>query len=190
MSEQEAAVSEQEDAVSEQEDDFPFEGFARDQTGGSYANAFSSDEEDDEPFDFDAFMRDNDKQTAAADDGQQSFLPESEPENEPEPEPWSEPEPPKPAPSPVKEPAPSQNEPNELDRRKWLNIVLDVEKSYGPLTGILTGSSARISGDVLTVRLSSPKIKNFFDESLIASKIMPCAENALGRRCEVKIEYN
>ena len=131
----------------------------------------SEEETDDEPFDFDAFMRENDKK------GEKSNGAASEPAVAF-------------APPPERSQTSSSTEASgEVDKRKWLNVILEVEKSCKPLTGMLTGSTVRTAGNTLIVKPSSPKIKMFFDDAFISSKIAPCAESVLGKHYDVKLEY-
>jgi len=159
------------------DDDFPFEGFAEEDSSGSFASAFDDGETDDEPFDFDAFMRENVNRSAPAGDA-----PPSAPEEKSVQEEKSAPEASAPLPSPVST--------GEVDSRKWLKVILEVEKACNPLTGMLTGSQARVSGNMLYVKIANPKVRKFFDDNFIASKIAPCAERLLGQRFDVKLEYN
>ncbi len=173
-----------------EDDDDPFEGFGNENTSGTYASMFDDEETDDEPFDFDAFIKEHSGNAG----------------NEPAQE-----EPPSPAPAPA--PAPAQSAPvqpaeetktsdpslripsselrtpeGQVDSRKWLKVVADTEASHPPLINQLTGSRARIVGDVLSVCLADPKIKMFINEDLVRSKLAPVAERILGRRYDIRFE--
>ena len=169
------------------EDDDPFEGFGNENASGAYAGLFDDDETDDEPFDFDAFIKEHSGKT-----GNEPAQKET-----PSPVPVSVPAPAQPAPA---QPAAETKTPNaelrtpsstpdgQVDARKWLKVVADTEASYPPLINQLTGSGARVLGNVLSVRLADPKIKMFFNEDLVKSKLAPIAERILGRRYEIKFE--
>ncbi|MCH5198026.1 MAG: DNA polymerase III subunit gamma/tau [Oscillospiraceae bacterium] len=158
--------------VSEPGDDFPFEGFSQDTSPGEYSAAFSEEETDDEPFDFDAFMRENQNKTAPVEN--KSIIPASEKIEPDEPKPVNR----------------VQTADGAVDKHRWVNVIYEVEKTFKPLTGMLAGSQARISGDVLIVRPAEPKLRMFFDDAFIASKISPCAEAVLGKHYDIKLEYN
>ena len=155
----------------------PFEGFENDTGNGGFADMFDAAEEDDEPFDFDAFMNEYNNRAAAA-------APEQPAQPAPAaPQPAVQPEPPKPEPKPAAAPAEGA-----VDNRKWALIVTETERSFPPLINQLTGSAARITGNVLSVRFADPKIKSFVDEKIVASKLLPFVEKTLGRGYEIKFD--
>ena len=178
-------------AIDPEEDIPPFEGFGQETPSGGYAAAFSGEEEDDAAFDFDAFMAEYDKQTGAA--PPDAAPPEPEPTAAAEPAPESVPET---APSPAPA-APAEKKhiysPNvvgtlpdgPVNKGAWVNVVQETERSFGPLRGMLTGSTARILGDVLVVTLTKPV---FLEDPLIIEKLQPVVEKNLHRHYEIRLE--
>ena len=171
--------------------------------GVNYAAQFAGSEEDDEPFDFDSFMNEH-----AAEQAQQSFLPQEAPPEEAPPEeealpgqqsflpmeeeePQPEPAPPQPAPAPhiPAQPKKTAAPGGSVDKALWLNVVRSTERSFLPLIGKLTGSVARVLEGVLVVKLADPKIRMMMDEAVAAEKLQPFVKQYLGETYNIKFEY-
>ncbi len=189
-------------AIDPDEDIPPFEGFGQEASKGGYANAFSDEEEDDEKFDYDAFMAEYDKQTGAvppepaAPEPETPAAAEAFPETAPEPETAAAAEAfPKTAPEPA--PAPEEKKhtysptvdgvlpDGPVNKGAWVNVVQETERSFSPLRGMLTGSTARIIGDLLVVTLAR---QVFLSDSLIIEKMLPVVERNLHRRYDIRLE--
>ena len=175
-------------AIDPEEDIAPFEGFGQESASGGYANAFSAKEEDDDAFDFDAFMAEYDKQTGAA-----PPLPAEKTETPAPAETATEPAPAAEAPAPAPEEKKHTYSPNvagilpdgPVNKGAWVNVVQETERSFDPLRGMLTGSTARIVGDQLVVKLSKPL---FLPDTVIRSKLLPVVEKNLHRTYEIRFE--
>ena len=169
--------------ASEEDDLFPFEGFGQESVTGGFADAFSEEEEDDAPFDPEAFLQERSAPPAPADE-----QPPEEPEKPAAPVPPAE----TPAASVPPEKAPAASVPAQglpdgpVDKKLWNKVIVDLELSFPPLTGMLSGSSARISGNVLTV---FPAKLLLLGEELIKSKLIPVAEKHLRRKYEIRFKY-
>lgn len=85
-------------------------------------------------------------------------------------------------------PSPAEAAAGAVDPRAWASVVLDTEHAFPPLTGQLSGSSARIAGNTLFVHLAEKKVLAFFDESLVISKLQPVVGRTLGRKYEIRFE--
>lgn len=159
-----------------EEDDDPFEGFGQESGGGSFASQFNDSEEDDEPFDYDAFMKEyGGKAEAAPAPAAESPVQNTSAAAKPAQTP------PTPAPS-----APAAQ--GNVDKSTWIRVVAETERSYRPLTSKLTGSRARIAGNVLLVTLADPRIKTFLDETVAAENMAPFVLKHLGASYEIKFE--
>ena len=75
-----------------------------------------------------------------------------------------------------------------IDSRSWLKVILETERSFPPLTGMLTGSAARIQGDALFIRLADEKIRGFCNEAILAKHAAAAAKRVLGREYTIKLE--
>ena len=140
-----------------------FAGFAAEHSGG-YANRFSETQEDDAPFDFDAFMAEH--------SGGRSEKP-AEPAEAPA---SAAPEPPASAEENIVTPREG-----ELDARTWLRIILDTERSFTPLVGLLTDSKAVIRGEALIIYPASNKLRFMLQEDILARYLGPVAQRILGK---------
>jgi hypothetical protein len=183
--------------INPEEDISPFEGFGQENAGGGYANAFADDGEDDEAFDYDAFIREYDHQTGAAP------APAPEPAAEeaaaPETDDSAAPPVPEPEQKPTSEPASAPAEKTHayspkvtgvlpdgpVNKGAWVNVVQETERSFDPLRGMLTGSTARIVGNALVVKLAKPL---FLPDMLIKSKLLPVVEKNLHRTYDIRFE--
>lgn len=183
--------------INPEEDISPFEGFGQENAGGGYANAFADDGEDDEAFDYDAFIREYDHQTGAAP------APAPEPAAEeaaaPETDDSAAPPVPEPEQKPASEPASAPAEKTHayspkvtgvlpdgpVNKGAWVNVVQETERSFDPLRGMLTGSTARIVGNALVVKLTKPL---FLPDMLIKSKLLPVVEKNLHRTYDIRFE--
>ncbi len=191
----------------------PFAGFGQESASGGYASLFSAEEDDDEPiavFDeappqaeddpFAGFAEASDEAPPQAEDDPfagstddgvpagkdenfdfDAFMREHTPKNAKPAAPA-----PKPQPAPVQTEASPGNGP--VNRREWAGVVVELERACRPLTGQLAGSSARVAGDALIVRLADEKIKLFFNESLALQQLSPIVQQRLGRLYNIRFE--
>ncbi len=77
---------------------------------------------------------------------------------------------------------------NKIDNRTWGKIVLETEKLFAPLIGQLTGSSARIDGGTIYIRLGEKNLKIFVNEQMMGKYVGAAAETVLGKTYKIKIE--
>lgn len=178
-----------------------FSGFgAEEKTGTDFAALFAEadDGEEDEPFDFDAFMAENDKGTpehdsASADlpDYADDFPPPIDdfdaPPADGEAMPFDEP---KPAPAPAR-PAltqPSDDPGTPVEPRTWLKIILATERAFPPLIGTLTDSTARMSGNTIRVRLREKNLALFTNEEFLSRFASQAASEILNGNYTVKLD--
>ena len=149
------------------EDPEPFAGFAQEPLSGGAGQAFPEEEneEDDEPFDYDAFMAENAAKQAAS---------------------VAAPAPQQPAPAPAPE-TPSANS-GKVDEALWRTVVRDTVSEFPLLTGILDGSSARRNGNVLTVALSKNVSFGFVKEDLIREHLTPNVMRRIGIDPDIRFE--
>lgn len=153
-----------------------FKGFGEE--GGSRMFDFSDDGDDaDDSFDFDAFMKEHEGNHKKA-------APEAE------------------APAPVADEGPDLNKYDELfedtlpedaggdriDNRTWGKIVLETEKLFPPLIGQLTGSSARIDGGTIYIKLGEKNLKVFVKEEILGNFVSKAAATVLGKTYKIKLD--
>ena len=191
-----------------EDDDFPFEGFGHEAPAGGYANAFSQEEEDDAPMDVNAFIRERDgaaRPAPAETPGESPETPAGTPEMPAEAPPAAPPEalseqtsqppapppqekPAEPAPAPMgapKKPIPEGVQPDgPVEGSLWFDIIKEAELSFGPMRGMLTGSRAKITGNVLTVRLARPMI---LGEAIYKNVLTPVLKKYLHRDYDIRL---
>lgn len=165
----------------EEEDDFPpFEGFGQEASPGGYADAFSDAGEDDAPFDFDAFMLEHGggEEAPSAEAPARAEIPAVQTQDA---APEAPPAPPRRTEAPYVDPAGLPDGP--VDKKIWINVILDLELSFPPVRGMLTGSTARVTGDVLTVSLGN---QLFLGEGMIKDKLVPIVQKHLHRIYDIR----
>ena len=77
---------------------------------------------------------------------------------------------------------------DRIDNRTWGKIVLETEKLFPPLIGQLTGSSARIDGGTIYIRLGEKNLKVFVNEQMMGNFVGKAAEGLLGKSYKIKID--
>ena len=172
--------------VGPENDISPFDGFDQEEEpSGGYASLFDGEEDDDAPLDKEAFLREYEAQTAenaaafaaqAAHSSAQPAAPKAEAPKAEAPKP----------PAASKGAAPAADGP--VDKKVWVDVVKDAEGSSGPLRGMLTGSKARITGDVLTITLANPMYLMLIGTEDAAKRINPFLLQYLGRTFEIRFE--
>ena len=148
-----------------------FAGFAAESRGSTFADRFAAadaDEEDDEPFDFDAFMKEHGNSTATTPAA--SPTADSVPAKAP----------------PFDAPAESAAEP--IEKRTWTQIVLGAEKKFAPLIGILTGSSASVTGSTIHIQLAESSMKLFVNRDYLSRYVSEAARDTLGKQYQIKLD--
>ena len=155
-----------------------FKGFGEEGSSMGFAQMFSADGDDDskdDGFDFDAFMKKHEGTHKKA-----------EPENIPAPA-YEEPDLNKYDAS-FEESLPASTGKDSIDNRTWGKIVLETEKLFPPLIGQLTGSSARIEGGTIYIKLGEKNLKIFVNEQMMGNFVGKAAEMLLGKSYKIKIE--
>ena len=155
-----------------------FKGFGEEGSSMGFAQMFSAggdDDSKDDGFDFDAFMKKHEGNHKKA-----------EPENIPAPA-YEEPDLNKYDAS-FEESLPASTGKDSIDNRTWGKIVLETEKLFPPLIGQLTGSSARIEGGTIYIKLGEKNLKIFVNEQMMGNFVGKAAEMLLGKSYKIKIE--
>ena len=174
-----------------------FSGFANESRTGSFAAQFAAldgDEPDQPPFvptsqktapdagpadkdfDFEAFMQENTPASGKPEAADTSFdfdafMRENEPDGTEKADAHT----------------PAEGE-QSVDRDTWFKIVLNTERSFAPLIGHLTGSTAVIRGLTLCIRPADNAIRFIAPEAILEEYLAPVAETILGRRYKIKYE--
>ncbi len=155
-----------------------FKGFGEEGSSMGFAQMFAAggdDDSKDDGFDFDAFMKKHEGNHKKA-----------EPENIPAPA-YEEPDLNKYDAS-FEESLPASTGKDSIDNRTWGKIVLETEKLFPPLIGQLTGSSARIEGGTIYIKLGEKNLKIFVNEQMMGNFVGKAAEMLLGKSYKIKIE--
>ncbi len=74
-----------------------------------------------------------------------------------------------------------------LDERTWVRIILDTERSFRPMIGLLTNSSAEIRGEALVIRPADPRVRFMLREDTLNRYLAPVAAKILGREYKVRL---
>ena len=154
-----------------------FKGFGEEGASMGFAKMFSDSSDDgDDSFDFDAFMKQHEGNHKKA-----------EPVREEAPPPPAEPDLNK-YDALFEESLPDDTGKDRIDNRTWGKIVLETEKLFPPLIGQLTGSSARIEGNTIYIRLGEKNLKVFVNEQMMGNFVGKAAEALLGKSYKIKID--
>ncbi len=156
-----------------------FKGFGEEGGSMGFAKMFasSSDDDKDDGFDFDAFMKKHEGNHKK---------PEAEAESAPAPA-YEEPDLNK-YDALFEESLPEETGKDRIDNRTWGKIVLETEKLFPPLIGQLTGSSARIEGGTIYIRLGEKNLKVFVNEQMMGNFVSKAAMTVLGKDYKIKID--
>lgn len=153
-----------------------FKGFGSESSSSSFAAQFaSSDSSEDEEFDFDAFMREH--------EGAHKKTEETVPSNTEAP-----PSAPNNYDALFEDTLPTEDVKDKIDNHTWGKIVLETEKLFPPLIGQLTGSSARIVGNTIHIKLGEKNLKVFINEKMLGDFVSKAAVTVLGKTYNVKID--
>ncbi len=154
-----------------------FKGFGEE--GGSRMFDFSDDGGDDadDSFDFDAFMKQHEGNHKKAEPEVQTASP-AVPE-EPDLNKYDE---------LFEDTLPEDNGGDKIDNRTWGKIVLETEKLFPPLIGQLTGSSARIEGATIYIKLGEKNLKVFVKEEILGNFVSKAAMTVLGKTYKIKLD--
>ena len=150
-----------------------FRGFGEE--GASKMFDFSDDGDDaDDSFDFDAFMKQHEGNHKKAEPEIQPAAPE-----EPDLNKYDE---------LFEDTLPEDVGGDKIDNRTWGKIVLETEKLFPPLIGQLTGSSARIEGGTIYIKLGEKNLKVFVKEEILGNFVTKAAGTVLGKTYRIKID--
>lgn len=151
-----------------------FKGFGEE--GSSKIFDFSDDGGDDadDSFDFDAFMKQHEGNHKKAQVETQPAAPE-----EPDLNKYDE---------LFEDTLPEDSGADKIDNRTWGKIVLETEKLFSPLIGQLTGSSARIEGATIYIKLGEKNLKVFVKEEILGNFVTKAAETVLGKTYKIKLD--
>ncbi len=153
-----------------------FKGFGEE--GSSRMFDFSDDSDDaDDSFDFDAFMKQHEGNHKKAEPEVTADVPAA-PE-EPDLNKYDE---------LFEDTLPQEAGANKIDNRTWGKIVLETEKLFPPLIGQLTGSSARIDGGTIYIKLGEKNLKIFVNEQMMGKFVGSAAQTVLGKSYKIKID--
>ena len=151
-----------------------FAGFAVEKpASGGFAAQFAnagSDEPDDEPFDFEAFMKEHENKKSEAPAVSPAATQPSAPS-------FDEP----------RGAAPADDGESPIDARTWTQIVLGAEKRFAPLIGQLTDSAAYISGNVIHIRMEN-RMKLFINRDYLSKYVSEAARETLGKQYQIKLD--
>ncbi|MBQ6118261.1 MAG: DNA polymerase III subunit gamma/tau [Clostridia bacterium] len=157
-----------------------FAGFAADKpSSGSFAAKFAAEgteETDDEPFDFDAFMNAH-KDRAGSGNAAEKPADEALPFDGPFEAPPARPQIPA-----------GEAKGSPIDGKTWLQIVLATEKKFAPLIGMLTDSTAVIKGGDILIRLGDNKLRPFINRDYLNRYVGEAARETLGQAYQIKLE--
>lgn len=155
-----------------------FKGFGEEGSSMGFAQMFSSGGDDDgkdDGFDFDAFMKKHEGNHKKA-EPDTSYAPAYE---EPDLNKYD---------ASFEESLPASSGKDSIDNRTWGKIVLETEKLFPPLIGQLTGSSARIEGATIYIRLGEKNLKVFVNEQMMGNFVSKAAMTVLGKDYKIKID--
>lgn len=159
-----------------------FKGFSEESGSSTFADMFSQDKsvDDDDGFDFDAFMREHEGAHKKADKEDSPVASENQVQNS--------------SYSTVnysqlfEETLPDNNAADKIDNHTWAKIILETEKAFPPLIGQLTGSYATIKGNVIHIVLGEKNLKLFVNEQMLGKYVSQSAEKVIGKTYNVKID--
>ena len=83
---------------------------------------------------------------------------------------------------------PTEQVQGKIDNYSWGKIILETEKMFQPLIGQLTGSSARIVGNTIYIKLGEKNLKIFVNELMLGRYVTKAAETVLGKTYNVKLD--
>ena len=154
-----------------------FKGFGEE--GGSRMFDFSDggDDDADDSFDFDAFMKQHEGNHKKA-EPETAPVTASAPE-EPDLNKYDE---------LFEDTLPEDVGGDKIDNRTWGKIVLETEKLFPPLIGQLTGSSARIEGGTIYIKLGEKNLKVFVKEEILGNFVSKAAAAVLGKTYKIKLD--
>ena len=87
----------------------------------------------------------------------------------------------------LEKPAAAPKTAESLDDRTWVRIILDTERSFQPMIGLLTNSSAELRGETLLIHPASPKVRFMLREDTLNRYLAPVAAKILGREYQVRL---
>lgn len=185
-----------------------FKGFgAEGQSSGFAAQFAAGEDDDDDEFDFDAFMKEHEgahKKAASEEEFPFDDVPPPFDDDAPfdDVTPFDDAPPfgeamPFDAPSPVREKpqrtaqvfsSEDSDNSEKIDNHTWGKIILETEKLFKPLIGQLTGSSARIVGNNIYIKLGEKNLKIFVNEQMLGKFCSEAAKTVLGKQYNIKLD--
>ena len=135
--------------------------------------AAGGEDDDDEPFDFESFVKMHEgnhkkEETEAVPERREVF------ENKYE--------------SSFEESIPETAAAGSIDRTTWGKIVYETEHLFPPLIGQLTGSVARIEGGTIYITLADKNLKIFVKEQMLGKFVTQAAASILGKEYKIKLD--
>lgn len=151
-----------------------FRGFGEEGASKMFDFSDSGDDDADDSFDFDAFMKQHEGNHKKAEPQIQPAAPE-----EPDINKYDE---------LFEDTLPEDVGGDKIDNRTWGKIVLETEKLFPPLIGQLTGSSARIEGGTIYIKLGEKNLKVFVKEEILGNFVSKAAAAVLGKTYKIKLD--
>ena len=167
-----------------------FSGFAAEMSGVSFADKFAAadngNDEDDDAFDFDAFMAELEDDKA-----QQAESRESKPAGTSQSFSFASDMPFGSSSAPADLPFGNESasaDTSQINPSTWMKIILETEKAFMPLIGQLTGSKGYIEGNSILIEFADPTLKKFANTALICKHVKNSASFVLNKEYNVKIK--
>ncbi len=77
---------------------------------------------------------------------------------------------------------------SQINPSTWMKIILETEKAFMPLIGQLTGSKGYIEGNTLLIEFADATLKKFANSALICKHVKNSASFVLNKEYNVKIK--